>query len=185
LNFSKRRFYADQHGHCQREPETALGTSQKEKMVHLLFDIGVVGKGVDGVLEIVGGLLLCLVSPSQIYSFVRMLTQHELSEDPRDLLAGYLMQAAGHLSVNTQIFAAVYLMWHGIIKVGLVIALLQKRFWAYPAAIVAFMIFLIYQLYRYTDTHAPWLLVVSVLDLFVIILTWLEYRRLRGLRGFA
>jgi uncharacterized membrane protein len=154
-------------------------------MIHLLFDIGMVGKGVDGVLEIVGGVLLCLVSPSQIYSVVRMLTQHELSEDPHDLLAAYLVQAAHHLSVNTQIFASVYLVWHGIVKVGLVIALLQKRFWAYPAAIVAFVIFLVYQLYRYTHTHSPWLLALSVLDLFVIVLTWLEYKRLRGLRGFA
>jgi uncharacterized membrane protein len=162
-----------------------LKTGRKEKMVHVLFNLGMVGKGVDGVLEIVGGVLLFLVSPSQIYSIVRMLAQHELSEDPHDLLAGYLIQAAHHLSVNTQIFAAVYLVWHGIVKVGLVIALLQKRLWAYPAAIVAFVLFLVYQVYRYTHTHSPWLLVLSVIDLFVIVVTWLEYKRLRVLRGFA
>jgi uncharacterized membrane protein len=154
-------------------------------MVHLLFNIGVIGKGVDGVLEVLGGVLLCFVSPAQIQSVVRILTQHELSEDPHDLLAGYLLKVAQHFSASAEIFAAAYLVWHGVVKVGLVVALLQKRFWAYPAAIVAFVIFLVYQLYRYTQTHSPWLLVVSVLDLFVILLTWLEYKRLHRLGGFS
>jgi len=162
-----------------------LRTNQREKMVHVLFDISVISKGVDGALEIVGGALLYFVSPAQIHYIVRILTQHELSEDPNDLLAGYLLQAAKHLSADAQIFAAVYLLWHGIVKVGLVIALLQKRFWAYPAAIVAFLLFLVYQLYRYSHTRSTWLLVLSVVDVFVIVITWLEYKRLRALHGFA
>jgi uncharacterized membrane protein len=69
-------------------------------MVHVLFDISVISKGVDGALEIVGGALLYLVSPAHLHSLVRMLTQHELSEDPNDFLAGYLLQAAQHLSTD-------------------------------------------------------------------------------------
>ena len=162
-----------------------MSTNQREKMVHVLFDISVISKGVDGALEIVGGALLCLVSPAQIQSLVRMLTQHELSEDPHDLLAGYLLQAAQHLSADAQMFAAVYLVWHGLVKVGLVITLLQKRFWAYPAAIGAFVLFLVYQLYRYAQTRSTWLLVLSVVDVFVIVITWFEYKRLRAVHGFA
>ena len=114
-----------------------------------------------------------------------MLTQHELSEDPNDLLAGYLVHAAQHFSVDAQIFVSVYLLWHGLVKVGLVMALLQKRFWAYPTAILAFTLFLVYQLYRYANTHSNWLLMLSVVDVFVIIFTWFEYKRLRALHGFA
>ena len=154
-------------------------------MVHVLFDISVISKGVDGALEIVGGTLLYFVSPAHIHYIVRILTQHELSEDPNDLLAGYLLQAAKHLSADAQIFAAVYLWWHGIVKVGLVTALLQKRFWAYPAAIGAFVLFLVYQLYRYAHTRSTWLLLLSVVDVFVIVITWFEYKRLRAVHGFA
>jgi uncharacterized membrane protein len=82
-------------------------------------------------------------------------------------------------------FAAVYLVWHGVVKVGLVIALLQKRFWAYPAALVAFGLFLVYQLSRYAQTRSAWLLVLSVVDVFVIVITWLEYKRLRAVHGVA
>lgn len=157
----------------------------KQRLIHISFDIGVIGKGIDGVLEIVGGTLLFLVNPAQISYIVRLLTQHELSEDPTDLVAGYLLHAAQHLSASAQTFGAVYLLGHGIIKVGLVAALLRRQFWAYPAAIAAFLLFLIYQLYRYSHTHATWLLVLSAVDVFVIAITWLEYRRLRAIHGFA
>jgi uncharacterized membrane protein len=162
-----------------------LRIGRKQKIVHLLFNIGVIGKGVDGVLEVLGGVLLFFVSPAQIQFIVRMLTQHELSEDPHDLIAGYLLHVAQHFSTSVQIFAAAYLVWHGVVKVGLVAALLQKRLWAYPAAIGAFVLFLIYQLYRYAHTHSAWLLVLSAVDVFVIVITWLEYKRLRALRNFA
>ena len=38
---------------------------RKQKIVHLLFNIGVIGKGVDGVLEVLGGVLLFFVSPTR------------------------------------------------------------------------------------------------------------------------
>ena len=142
-------------------------------------------KGLDGALEVLGGVLLFLIPPARIHDVVRALTQHELSEDPHDLVATYLRNSAEHLANGSQAFAATYLLWHGIVKVTLVVALLLKRRWAYPTAILAFLLFLVYQLYRYSHTHAPELLALSTLDVLVIGLTWLEYRRLRALHGFA
>jgi len=69
--------------------------------------------------------------------------------------------------------------------VGLVTGLLLRQRWAYPAAIVAFLFFLIYQLYRYTHTYSPELLVLSAFDVFIIVLTWLEYGRLRAAHAFS
>jgi uncharacterized membrane protein len=162
-----------------------LRIPSKEKFVHVLFDVGIIGKGIDGLLETIGGTLLLFVRPEQIGRVVRLLTQHELSEDPNDVIAGHLLHAAQHLSADVQIFGAIYLLTHGIIKVGLVAALLRRQFWAYPSAILAFLLFLVYQLYRYSHTHATWLLALSVVDVFVIVITWLEYRRLRAAHGFA
>jgi uncharacterized membrane protein len=159
--------------------------SRIERLVHLLFDISVIAKGIDGVLEIIGGALLFAVNPVQLNHIVRLLTQHELTEDPHDLVAGYLLHAAKHLSAGVQIFGAVYLLGHGVIKVGLVAALLRRQLWAYPAAMLAFLLFLIYQLYRYSHAHALWLLALSAVDVFIIVITWFEYRRLRTTRGFA
>ena len=159
--------------------------SGRNRIVHVLFLIGVIGKGLDGVMEIVGGLLLLLLRPDRIDTAVRVLTQHELIEDPNDFLMHLIVQSAQHLvgDASTKIFGAVFLLSHGAIKVGLVWALLRREAWAYPVAILAFAAFVAYQLYRYTHTHSIWLLALSLLDMVVIALTWLEYRRLKGAYG--
>jgi uncharacterized membrane protein len=51
------------------------------------FEVGILLKGLDGLLEVLGGLLLLVVSPATIDRVVTSLTRHELSEDPRDVLA--------------------------------------------------------------------------------------------------
>ena len=155
------------------------------RLTHILFYVAAIGKAIDGVLEAIGGILLFVVSTSHIYSLVRILTQHELSEDPKDLVATYLLNSTRNLSAATTTFAATYLLWHGVVKIGLVTALLLKKRWAYPAAIAAFSVFLVYQLYRYSHTRSSELLVLSVIDVLLIILTWLEYRRLLSIHGFA
>ena len=161
-----------------------MNSKRKLLSIHLLFNLGVIAKGVDGVLEIVGGILLFFISPERIGAVVRVLTQHELSEDPKDLLATYLLNSTHSLTKGVTLFAAGYLLWHGMVKVGLVAGLLLRRRWAYPAAIVAFFLFVIYQLYRYLHTHSPSLLALSIVDMLVIIVTWIEYKRLKATNAF-
>jgi len=162
-----------------------VATQPRAPVVHVLFDISVVAKGIDGALEIVAGALLFVVSPAQLRHVARILTLHELTEDPRDIVANYLLHASQRLSPSGTTFGAIYLLWHGVVKVGLVAALLLGQRWAYPAAIGAFSLFLLYQAYRYAHTHSPELLVLSMLDVIVILLTLLEYRRLRASRAVS
>ena len=162
-----------------------MNRQRKPHVVHFIFELSVIGKGIDGVLEIVGGALLFFTSPERMNSVVQLLTQHELSEDPTDRIATYLLNSTHQLTKGATLFAAAYLLWHGVVKVGLVGGLLLRHRWTYPAAIVAFSLFLVYQLYRYSHTHSTALLALSIVDVGVIILTWIEYRRLRATRGFA
>ena len=142
-------------------------------------------KGLDGVLEIVGGLLLFLVKPETISRIISALTQHELSEDPHDVIARALVRLGDQITSDSQMFAGVYLLSHGVIKVFLVEALLRGRLWAYPTAIVFFVFFMAYQMYRYYLEPSIGMILLSVLDLIVIALTWLEYRRLKRVHGQA
>jgi len=48
-----------------------------------VFEIGIILKGLDGVLETIGGLLLLAVTPATINDVVSRLTQHELSRATR------------------------------------------------------------------------------------------------------
>jgi len=162
-----------------------MNPDKKFQSIHLFFNLSVIAKGIDGALEIVGGILLFFISPDRISAVIRALTQHELSEDPRDLVATYLLNSTHSLTKGVTMFAAAYLLWHGMVKAGLVAGLLLKRRWAYPAAVFAFLLFVVYQLYRYMHTHSSSLLALSFVDVLVIILTWLEYKRLKSIHGFA
>lgn len=62
------------------------------------FEIALILKCLDGVLEVNGGLLLLFISTARFDSWVVALTQHERSQDPNDFIANQLLTASRHLS---------------------------------------------------------------------------------------
>ena len=154
----------------------ALG---KRTFLHRAFVAGILLKGVDAVLQMLGGLSLFLISPQSLNRWILSYIGRELSEDPNDFLAGFLAHWAQGWSYGSQMFAAFYLLSHGVVKLFIVAVLLKGKLWAYHAGIFFFLAFIIYQLYRYSYTHSPWLLVLTVLDIAVIYLTWEEYKSKR------
>ncbi len=149
----------------------------REKNVHRLFIAGVLLKAVNAALEIIGGVLLLFTGAAT--KLITYMAQNELIEDPGDLVANTIQHYLPYLSEHSQLFAAIYLLSHGIIKIFLVTGLLRQRFWAYPSAIAIFFLFIVYQMYRYTHTHSSFLLIVTAFDLLVIWLTWHEYKIIR------
>ena len=91
------------------------------------FEVGIILKGLDGALEVIGGILLLVLSPATIDRVATALTQHELSENPNDLLARHLLKTTHGLTGAAVLFGAVYLLTHGMVKVVLVAALLKNR----------------------------------------------------------
>jgi uncharacterized membrane protein len=154
----------------------------RENILHRSFEISVLLKGIDGVLEIIGGFLLIFMSQGTLSKILFFLTQHELSEDPKDLIANYLIQLVQNLSIDTKLFAAFYLFSHGIIKIFLVIELLRNRLWAYPVSIVFLVIFILYQLYRLSNNYSSGLILLTLFDIFVIFLIGHEYKHVERFR---
>jgi len=140
------------------------------------FRISLILKGLDGVLELVGGVLLLLVSPAQMGSVVRFLTQHELSEDPHDLVATTLVHLAGTLTVSATLFGAIYLLLHGLVKVALVWAVLKDKLWAYPWMVAFLLIFIAYQGYELVVAFTWGMVLLTAFDIFIVWLTLHEYR---------
>jgi uncharacterized membrane protein len=60
-----------------------------------------------------------------------------------------------------------------------VVALLRNQLWAYPWLIALLGVFIIYQIHRMSYRTTAGLLVLTLFDLFVLVLTVLEYRRRR------
>jgi uncharacterized membrane protein len=113
-----------------------------------VFEIGIIAKGLDGLVELVGGVLLLFATPGGIHHMAAVITQGELSEDPHDVVARYILHTANGLTGSSVLLGAIYLLAHGAVKVALVIALLMNKLWAYPCMIIVLLIFIGYQLYR-------------------------------------
>ncbi|MDD4716142.1 MAG: DUF2127 domain-containing protein [Oscillospiraceae bacterium] len=154
--------------------------NEKKDIVHISFEIGLLLKGIHGLTEIVGGALMFFLTPNRVSALTRFLTKHELSEDPRDLVANFLLSLSSSFSISTQHFAVFYLMSHGIIKCILILLLWRRKLWAYPLAIVSLILFIAYQVYRYTFTQSVFLIMLSIFDAVMIALTWLEYKNLKA-----
>src|SRR5438105_1291972 len=98
----------------------------QSKYAHWFFQISTAIKGIDGILEVIGGFLLLLVSNTMLNGIVIFFTEHELVEDPHDLVANAAINLVRGLSSATKFFAALYLLVHGIVKIFLVIHLLRE-----------------------------------------------------------
>jgi uncharacterized membrane protein len=142
-----------------------------------IFEIGIILKGLDGVLEAIGGLLLFAVTPATINRLVVRLTEHELSEDPHDFVAAHVLRYAHGLTGSAVSFAAVYLLVHGILKIVLVVALLRNQAWAYPWMIGFLLVFIGYQLYRLALSPTFGLTALTIFDALIVWLTWREWCR--------
>jgi uncharacterized membrane protein len=154
-----------------------------EKQIHLLFKIGVALKGLDGAVEAVVGVALFFTSTASLRNLVDWLTQGELEEDPNDFIANHLVDFFHHLSINTEHFAAIYLLAYGLVKIGLVAGLLREKLWAYPTALIVLGLFLGYQIYRFSHNHSPGLAFVSLLDLIILAVIWRDYQYLKARLG--
>ena len=126
----------------------------KNQLIHGAFDVTVAMKGLAGVVEIVAGLS---------FLFFRLDLQYYIH----------------HISHGTYYFIAFYLLFYGVVNIFLVTFLLLGKLWAYPTAIVCFGLFTVYMFIRFFLNHSVALGLFAVYDVFLIVLTWLEYQRLR------
>lgn len=149
----------------------------RDKLLHLAYDIGIWFKGIDGLFEMIGGVLLLLASKAALGHLVRALTQHELSEDPTDWVATHLQAAVRHLSSNTKTFASAYLLGHGALKAFLVWGgLMKRKLWAFPTTLILMAAFIGYQTYRVLHRFSLGLAALTIIDFLVVLLIWREYR---------
>ena len=161
-----------------------MTTPRKEKALHDFFLISVWIKGLVGLIQGVVGILLLTVTQQALTAFVVKITNPELSEDPHDLIATWLRSSAAHWGAGTQLFASVYLIVHGLIKILLIAGLLRRKMWSYPASMWVLGAFIVYQCYRFTLTHSVWLVLLTALDIVVVYLIFHEYR-IRKAVGFS
>jgi uncharacterized membrane protein len=167
------------------ETAAAAAPTARERVLDLVFLIGVVVKGLDGLVEFVGGAILLFVTPGQILGITQTVFAHELAEDPDDPIANAVLHGVAHLDSGATAFLAAYLLVHGVVKLAVVVALLLGSRRVYPWALVVLLLFLIYQLYELFTAPSVGVVILTALDAFIIWLTWREWRHGRTLHETA
>ncbi len=147
------------------------------KAIDRTFEISVLLKAFFGFFEILGGILFAVSDRFIMNNFIISIAQQEIAQDPNDLIANFLIKSANNLANGTQVFAVVYLIFHGVVNIFLAISLLKNKIWAYPWAMALFSFFVIYQVYRYFHTYSFELLFLMLFDVFIVFIIWLEYKR--------
>ncbi|QGF23517.1 DUF2127 domain-containing protein [Raineyella fluvialis] len=166
----------DRQDSTSTTPATA-STTPHRGLLDRTFFVSLILKGLDGAVELLGGVVLLLVTPSQIQRAVAAVTRGELAQDPNDLVANLLVRYASQLNVSLTHFGAWYLLVHGVVKVLLVGAVLRNRLWAYPWLIGFLVAFIGYQGYELVVHYTLGLLLLTLFDVFIVYLTVREYRR--------
>ena len=158
-----------------------MNKNKKEgALVEKSFDIVLILKALFALGEILSGVAIFFINPAWIVGIIQWLTRSELQEDPRDFLMHMLINFGHHFTVETQYLVAIYLLVHGLVKIVTLTLLWQKILWAYPLSILVFLGFIIYQLREFMLHHSIFMIVVSLIDVLMIVLTILEYRNLKN-----
>jgi uncharacterized membrane protein len=157
-----------------------METQETQREIYGLFYLSVLLKGALSAVEVLGGIFFLLVPPHTITALGEFLTQDALADDPDNYIASHLLQYAQSYSHNIAVFAGIYLITRGAIKLALIIALLKNKIWAYPAALAVLALFVAYQIYHIIVHHSPIVILITMFDLIVMYFIWREYRIVRA-----
>lgn len=149
------------------------------------YEIGIIIKGIDGTLELLGGILVLALSSHTITGIAAFLTEDALRENPHNFIALRVQHVGHHLASGHTVFAAAFLITHGLVKVVLVTCLLLNKLWAYPWALVALGIFLVYQGYLLITAPTLGMAFLTVLDAVIIYLVYREWHKVLSDRAPA
>lgn len=154
-----------------------MSQRRPRSLVDRAFRWGIIAKGIYGAVELILGTLLALVTTSTLQSWVDVLTQPELIQDPHDFLSTTLVSLVDNLTSSAVIFAAIYLIAHGVVKLGLLTSVMTRAYKVYPWAIAILIAFIGYQVFDLLTAFSVGLLILTIFDAAIVALTWRDYRR--------
>jgi uncharacterized membrane protein len=144
---------------------------------HRLFLLTLTGKGLLGLLQLATAVSLFFGVADRLPTLAQRLFASELRQDPSDFLASRLLALAAKVPGANLSFYQIYFAAHGLLHVGVVALLLLGHGAAYPTAIVVLAGFVVYQAVEWVHVGGPMLLILSAIDIAVIWLTLIEWRR--------
>ncbi|GAA0999742.1 DUF2127 domain-containing protein [Subtercola frigoramans] len=151
---------------------------RRARLLELVYRVGIIIKGIDGLIELVAGLLLW-VAPGLLRAALAPLVRTDSDDETlRLFIAQYAGRLDATLAAGASAFVIVFLLTHGVVKLVLVYCLLKEYRWVYPYALAVLGLFAAYQIYTVIQKPSLGLIVLALLDIVIIWLVWREWRTL-------
>ena len=151
--------------------------TQRRSAAHIAYLVTIAIKGFDGGVETLAGLLIWITGPQRLYRWAVRLTAPELGGNHEET-ARAIRHGAAHLASNGSGFVVFYLLVHGLLKLGIAVALLRgKGGWIFPLAALILCGFIVFMANRLTHQWSDWLLGFALFDTLTLALVLNEWRR--------
>jgi uncharacterized membrane protein len=146
-------------------------------LLHDAYLAAILIKGFDGGVETVAGIVLWATGPERLYEWVIRLTAPELADGGHHPALHALQNGAARLASTPHHFVIIYLLVHGLLKLGIAVALLKGTArWIFPLGSVILTGFIAYMSWRLSVRWSDWLLGFALFDLFTLALVLNEWR---------
>lgn len=144
-----------------------------------LFKIGMWWRIFYGALRLMLGFALLKIIGRPVIDVVTWVLSHEFIQDPSDVLLTTARMVLSHHSYYVTYFLAFYFIFWGVTDVVLSISLLREQLWSFPISMYVIGLFILYEAFRFLHTHSLILLSVIVIDIFILLLIYTEYKKLQ------
>ena len=154
--------------------------AKQPPLMHYAYLGAILVKGFDGAVEALAGLVIAVTGPQRLYEWVIRLTAPELTGHHHPALHA-IRNGAARLAHGSHHFVIFYLVVHGLLKLGIVVALLKGGGrWVFPIASLILVGFIVYMGWRLTIRWSDWLLGFALFDLLTLALVLNEWRNEGG-----
>jgi uncharacterized membrane protein len=148
---------------------------EEAKLERLLFTYGMWWRIVYGVVRVAVGLFLFRVIDMPFSELLYRMTGNEGAEDQTDIIFQFLQTILEKHPFTVTHFVAIYVLFWGVVDIVCSVSLLKRKLWAFPVSMGIIVLFIIYEIYRFSHTHSLLLLWIIIVDIFIVWLIWREY----------
>lgn len=133
-------------------------------------------KGLDGVFEVIGAILILILNPSRIHCFLELAAQTEFAHRHQAAFGAFSAHVANGYTPGLRYFLVAYLLVHAAVKIVSVVGLMMNKRWAYPFALITLGLMMLYQMYEIVFVRPSLLMILlTIFDVIVLLMIWREY----------
>jgi uncharacterized membrane protein len=155
-------------------PELSL---QNPSLSHRAYQAAIAIKGFDGAVEILIGIAVAVLGRQGLYDLLINVAAPELENHPDSHISHAILRSADGLMHASHGFMIVYLLAHGVLKLGIAIGLFRERTdWIFPVGSAVLLGFIVYMGLHLSVHRSYWLFAFALFDAVTLALVLNEWR---------